>query len=208
MPFNQKAHPQDETLELYVLGRLQEPELGQLEEHMLVCEGCQERLDEATDYVSVVKAAAEHVAAEAVGEKRDRRRWFHFDWSDRPAPALAGALAVLLAVFVWQPWQAAVPAEWRTVELRTLRGSGAAESRAVAGYALDLRLEASGIEQKTATAQLVNASGDIVAELPVTFTAGKAEARYASALKAGQYWVRLKQAGETVREYSLAVEAR
>src|SRR5213592_3377080 len=86
MPFNQKVHPQDETFELYALGRLQEPELGQLEEHLLVCDGCQDKLDEATEFVSVMKGATRNVAAEEGVKEPKERKWFHFDWLLAPAP--------------------------------------------------------------------------------------------------------------------------
>ena len=39
-------HASDESLELYSHGRLQEPLLGQIEEHLLICERCRKRLTE------------------------------------------------------------------------------------------------------------------------------------------------------------------
>src|SRR5262245_16657093 len=109
VPFNQKAHPQEETLELYALGRLQDPELGQLEEHLLVCDRCQDRLDETTEYIKVMKEAARNVVAEGVARKPEKRKWLLFSWLSAPLPASAGAFAVLLAILFWQPWEAASP---------------------------------------------------------------------------------------------------
>jgi len=42
-------HASDESLELYSQGRLQEPQLGQVEEHLLICERCRKRLTEFDD---------------------------------------------------------------------------------------------------------------------------------------------------------------
>lgn len=43
-------HPTEEALAQYSEGRLEEPQLGEIEEHLLVCERCREvltRLDDA-----------------------------------------------------------------------------------------------------------------------------------------------------------------
>lgn len=212
MSGQQKAHPEEEILERFAMGRLDEPELGEFEEHLLQCGHCQERLDEVTEYAGAMRVAARRVAAEVtvaaeVPAEAAWRRWLRLDWLPVPAPALAGAMVILVAVLVWQPWRAAVPVEWRTVELATLRG-GAAGSAGVEGFALHLRLDVEGLDTAGATAQIVSESGKSVAEMPVSLVERKAESRYAAGLSPGQYWVRLKKAGETLREYSLIVERR
>lgn len=206
MAKKRKAHPEEDVLERYAMNRLGEPALGALEEHLLLCESCQERLDEVTEYVGVVREATAN-AAVAVPAEAAWRRWLRLDWLPMPVPAMAGVALVVAAMFLWQPWQTTKPAEWRTVELATLRGEAAGQ-KGVAGFALHLRLDVAGVEAGGATAQVVTATGSSVTELPVTLAGGKAELRYAAGLKAGQYWVRLKQGGETIREYSLVVEAR
>lgn len=52
------GHSPDEILEQYSLGRLAEPGLGQLEEHLLVCERCQTRLEDIDEFVGATRAAA------------------------------------------------------------------------------------------------------------------------------------------------------
>ena len=42
-------HVPDEWLAEYSEGTLQEPRLGELEEHLLVCEGCRKKLTELDD---------------------------------------------------------------------------------------------------------------------------------------------------------------
>lgn len=203
---DRRAHPEEETLELYAMGRLEEPWLGELEEHLLLCAGCQDRLDKAAEYVSLLREAAENVAAEAPAEAW-WKKWLRLDWMPMQAPALAGALVVLIVAGIWQPWRTAAPAEWRTVELETVRG-GADGAAGMEGFALHLRLDVTGIDTAGATAQIVAADGGAVVELPVALVDGKAEIRYGAGLKAGQYWVRLRNSGETAREYSLVVRAR
>ena len=46
-----------ETLEKYALARLSESESEKLEEHLLVCSACQEKISETDEYVAVMKAA-------------------------------------------------------------------------------------------------------------------------------------------------------
>jgi len=206
MSEHKNAHPEEEILERFALGRLDEPELGELEEHLLICGHCQERLDEVTEYAGLMRVAAKRVAEEMPVEAA-WRRWLRLDWLPMPAPALAGAMVILVAVLLWQPWRVAAPVEWRTVELATLRG-GVAGNAGVEGFALRLRLDAEGLDTAGATAQIVSENGKSVTEMSVSLVEGKAESRYEAGLSPGQYWVRLKKAGETLREYSLVVERR
>lgn len=199
-----KAHPEDETLELYALGRLDEPELGEIEEHILICARCQERLDEATEYVALMREASRNIAQAPVQEAW-WKRLFQLDWL--PAPALAGALAVLLAVLVWQPWRGTTPGEWQRVELATMRGDTAG-AVAMEGFGLDLRLDGRGLALAGATAQIVAADGAVIGEFPAPASGEKVTLRYAAGLRAGQYFVRLRVGGETVREYALTVKKR
>ena len=201
-----QAHPDDEILERYALGRLAEPELGEVEEHVLICEPCQERVAEAEEFAAVMRKAAANVAAERPREAW-WRRWLTLDWLPMPMPALAAAAMVLVALAVWQPWRPGGPAEWRTVEMETLRG-GERMGGAAEGFALELRLDVTGLETNGLTAQIVGADGQLVAEPALTAEGGKLKVRYAPGLKAGQYWVRLKRNGETAREYSLPVAGR
>ena len=48
----------DELLESYALGRLAEPGCAPLEEHLLLCPACQERLSRTDEFVAAMKAAA------------------------------------------------------------------------------------------------------------------------------------------------------
>ena len=201
-----KAHPEDETLELYALGRLDEPELGEVEEHILICAHCQERVDEATEYVALMREAARQVALEPEPEPA-WRRLLRLDWLPMPAPAMAGALAVLVAVLIWQPWRTTAPGEWQQVELATVRGDLAGPV-ALEGFSLDLRLDARGLQLQGAIAQIVTADGTVIGEFPAPATGEKVTLQYVPGLRAGQYFVRLRVAGETVREYALAVRKR
>jgi anti-sigma factor RsiW len=51
------CHIADDLLESYAMGKLSERETAPLEEHLLLCAGCQERLAGLDDFIQVVKAA-------------------------------------------------------------------------------------------------------------------------------------------------------
>lgn len=52
------GHSSADILERYSLGCLGEPDLGRLEEHLLVCEACQVRLEQVDGFVGAIQAAA------------------------------------------------------------------------------------------------------------------------------------------------------
>jgi hypothetical protein len=61
------AHPAEDLLEEYSFGRIREPGLTSLEEHLLICAQCQAQLLEIDEYRAVLKSG---IAA----FERDRQR--------------------------------------------------------------------------------------------------------------------------------------
>ena len=55
---NHDDHVDEEILERYALGRLNEDEAAPVEEHLLVCHWCQDALGAAEEYIRAVRAAA------------------------------------------------------------------------------------------------------------------------------------------------------
>jgi anti-sigma factor ChrR (cupin superfamily) len=51
------SHQTAEQLERYALGRLAEPEQAVIEEHLLICEACRQRLDEVEAYAKAMRRA-------------------------------------------------------------------------------------------------------------------------------------------------------
>ena len=51
-------HPSDDDLERYAIRTMPDSEIGQLEEHLLICPECRARLDETEQYVTAIRAAA------------------------------------------------------------------------------------------------------------------------------------------------------
>jgi len=51
------CHFPDDILENYAMGKLSDQESEPVEEHLLLCSVCQERLDELDDFVQAIKIA-------------------------------------------------------------------------------------------------------------------------------------------------------
>ena len=51
-------HQSEDALELYAMGTLPDSETGPLEEHLLVCHECQDRLREMDEFLAAIRAAA------------------------------------------------------------------------------------------------------------------------------------------------------
>lgn len=87
-------HKNDAQLELYALGRLTEPQVRTVEEHLLVCVACQETLDDFEVFASSMRQA---LSAEAgVQLRAGWRERLSFRGMRPPALAWATAFAVLV----------------------------------------------------------------------------------------------------------------
>jgi hypothetical protein len=58
MPAESSSHPDDRIVEAYALNRLEEPLLTAYEDHLLMCEECQKRLQQMDEYVDAMRRAA------------------------------------------------------------------------------------------------------------------------------------------------------
>jgi anti-sigma factor RsiW len=62
-----EGHIAEEILEAYALGKLSDSECAPLEEDLLLCPTCQDRLLEIDEYVRVVQAATERSPTSLAG---------------------------------------------------------------------------------------------------------------------------------------------
>ena len=196
-----EGHPNEEKLERYAMGRLAEPEAAPIEEHLLVCATCQDRLAAAESVLPSLRHALREVERDPVAEPV-WTRWFAWTWA--PAPIIAGCAAMLLGVYLWTPNQ---PIEWQSIRLEAMRGDDK-PAEAVEGFALELQLNSEGLENGPAVVQIVEAQGGLVQESSVLLGPSPLSTRVSRPLKPGQYWVRLKSGGSLLREYALPVRPR
>lgn len=188
-------HPSQELLEEYVLHRLTEARVAQIEEHLLICEVCRESVRELDVFVSTMKAAA---AAPATSQMR------HLATSSRMGASALALLFLALVVFWTRPMDSPKPAE---VILSSIRGveSGAVVS---AGRPLRLHIDAPDlVGGKTYRVAVVDAAGRSVWTGRGTIDGAKISAEISKPLMSGVYWVRLYDTEDRqVREFGMSVK--
>jgi hypothetical protein len=200
MQFADNRHASDEALERYSMSCMAGPELAEFEEHLLVCETCQDRLAREDRIRQQVRDAGAVLAPKRAA----------IPWRSARLGWALGLVALGLAVFAGIEWQSlrrssAPPA---VILLQTTRGTESPTlAAASAGKPLTLLLDLTDLQQFSEyKMEIVDAGGHPAfqskgspqnARLPATLTRG---------LAAGAYFVRVyTPAGELLREYALIV---
>ena len=191
-------HPSEDVLELYALRRLAEEDEAPLEEHLLICGKCRDRLEEMDEYVAAMREALEHgPAAQPVARPKRMPR---LAW----AGVLVAAGILALAVPLWRTNEPP-----REVVLRSWRGAAdAGDAKAPAAAPLAVRLAGEGLpERPRYRVEVVDDRGQSIHE--EILEAARLTLSLNSGLDAGHYWVRVfdpSDSGLPLREYSLMVE--
>ena len=203
-------HATDDELEDYSRDKLPEAEAEVLEEHLLVCPQCQDRLAAHDAFVKAARRAAAHLQMEP--EKPAESRWQEvWRWAFRPArlaTAMALAVLVVAAAVGWRQGRPSAPVF--SVYLQAVRGenplSGAS---APAGRPLHLRLDAGGlVVYQSYPLEIADAHGAVLAETIARRNSGEITAELDRRLAGGKYWVRLFEPDgqhALLREFGLTV---
>ncbi len=178
-------HPDEQVLELYVLGKLTGEDLHAVKTHIEHCEQCQYRSMDLGEFINTLRDAA---ASERSEEKYHLQSAKQPVWQSPWIAAAGIAACILMAI----PFFKTVPSVSETVELASSRGPAASTSTHVrSGHPLNLKIDLIGIsEGRCCLIHVVDIEGRLISE-----PAAKREANKISAtltpLKAGQYWIRL-----------------
>jgi hypothetical protein len=189
-------HISDELLERHSLAALQEPELAAVEEHLLVCPECQDRLEAADAYVKAMRGAA----------LRSRRTagFFGRPGGTKFVLAMAAGVAMLAAAGVSMRWVEGAPPPAR-VELVAVRGPMAAHSQAPANRPLEIDMDLTGLPAYPSyRVELVDRNGRRLWEEAVSVRDGSLAATFDRLFAPGQYYIRLySPSSELLREFGL-----
>jgi hypothetical protein len=181
------------------MGDVPEEECARVEEHLLICEACRERVTASDIYVLSMRDAARQLRSEPLVERQTG--W----WRPRLVPALLAA--GLLAFVVWQAGRD-VDRQPRVfaVSLAALRGSNP-PGPAPSGTPLDLRLDLNALPPfDSYGVEVVDRVGNRVWQ---GATAASGTACRIAGLPAGAYFVRVSSpSGELLREYALETAGR
>ncbi len=196
------SHESDDRLELYALGRLSDSELPEIEEHLLVCDSCRDRLDETEMYVVAMQR---ELALAAVPAKS---AWSLSAWSGsswfRPQFAWGGAMALVAVgvILVWNGNSRLSPVA--SLELTAMRGSDLRS--APPSRELDLTLGDATAGAGSPLVEVVDDGGGAVWQGAAETNGGKARVKLIRVLSPGVYYVRLYDSpGHLVHEYSFRV---
>ncbi len=210
-------HPSEEILERYALGRVGASDMEPIEEHLLVCPQCQERLSEADQYILAMQDAARLLlngrsravpepSSSLWGKRKPALHWgMRWLW---PAGAVAfAALALSLAV-PKQLSQAGIPEE---VALAVSRGAAQELlTHVAAGRPLRLDIDLTEIPPASSyRLDLVNDDGQFVWSGTGVGVRNQLHFAPSRLLLSGKYWARLYAVSDSpvlVREYGM--EAR
>lgn len=199
-----EEHCTEEALESYAIGTLSGTSIETLEEHILICEDCRVRLDEADRYVHAMRNAALHLRKEAEASWLARIRSFFAV----PTGVLAASAALLVVVFV-STYQLRSNRAGRApvaIEVPAERGS---TTQAPAHEPLDLKLDTRGLRfDSTVRLELVDDAGRLINQRTVETNGGNLGMQREEALDPGSYFVRLysRNSSEPLREYSVQVK--
>ena len=201
------VHPTEDLLEEYSFGRVLEPALAPLEEHLLDCTLCQDRLLAVDEYTALMKAGIAALEREGAVTPPSPR----FAIPGAPLVFAGAVMLVLLGITIgWrlQPAAAVASTSAMTVHLKALRGGdGEGVARAPAGLPLELTVDRTDLAAASAyRLEVVSSSGQRLWSGAAQVDAQSLSARVTARLAAGAYWVRLYADDKLRREFGLRVE--
>jgi hypothetical protein len=190
-------HTNEELLDQYALGILPEEHLAGVEEHLLICEACQSRLDVSDEFTMLFRAAAVQPDA------RSQRSWRLF-WNHPVASWTGAAVAILAILFLVVGPFRKPPAPPAMVFMQSLRGPDA-PAQVTAGRPALLVFDivpTAGVNDYEA--RIVNPVGIEILAAKVFFKDGRL-AVLVSRVPPGSYWVRVSKTDtrEPIAEYGL-----
>ena len=191
------CHVDAEDLERYSMGASPLETTPFIEEHLLTCDSCRNRLRETDVYLLAMRTSSEQVRRDEKAGKR--REWRIPTWFPVMATVACGiVLVVATPRFIRSPGPAVA------VSLTALRSDGAGNS-APAARELVLRPDLTGLaEDSSYRLEIVNQTGHTVRQGTLTRAQNEIQVR---GLGAGLYFVRVYlPAGELLREYGLRIQ--
>jgi hypothetical protein len=191
------SHGTDDQLELYARGRLPGSQTIELEEHLLGCPTCLERLEETDHWVTAAREVLSHDPAPAVKAAAGWFAWPRFAW----AGVVLAVLALAIGIGLFSRGGAKL-APVAALQLVAMRGD---MDTVAPAREIDLTLTdaaASG----TVRVRVVDAAGTSMWEGSASGAPSGVEVRVNRELKPGTYFVRVSSPdGQMLHEYGFRV---
>ena len=195
----QIKHPDEETLERFIMNRCREDELEVIEAHVIGCESCVERLETLEQELLDIKSGAalymESLQKKENLEKKPKTRW-NFKLFAMPAFSMAAAAAAFVCATSVTP---------RDVNLSAYRGSEVAT--VPQGHSLQLHLNARDLPAGPVTVEVVGDDGAETWKGNSTIADDQAKVEIPAIRNPGEYLIRLEnKQGEVLREFAIRPE--
>jgi hypothetical protein len=198
-------HGTDDQLEEYVLGRLPRPDLPALEEHLIICASCRDRLDSMEAFAVGMKEALG--TSEAVLKPASPWPGWFAGLRQQPLrqPAFfiaLGSIALIAAVSFFSN------AGTRFAPVATLKLTASRGGMPLTGPAreLDLTLSDAPREEGALRVEVVNATGQAMWSGMAGASAAGIQVKAGRQFGPGDYFVRLYSAsGKMLREYGFRI---
>lgn len=201
-------HLPEERLEAYALDSLSPDDAARIEEHLLFCVTCQNRLEGVERYARAMQAAAKRIREEHAGAQFLPGFFDHIpSWLHKPLPVFAGAVAMAAVILMVGLHLRQPPGSPVEVELYAVRGTSV--GTAPAGHALHLRMDSRGVPELSSwRVAIVDEDGTGVwTGTGISGPEFSIKAEVNQSFRPGTYFVRLLKDGEDpVREYQLVIQ--
>src|SRR3954451_22524042 len=182
----QTQHPTEETLENFLLHRMQEEELETTETHILACDSCVARLEAMEIQLEATKMALAEFHKETVQKNyaADAVKDTRWAWLKLPTLSLAGAGAALAIALTIAP-------RFTPVERSVSAVMGSEVTVIPSNRPLLLHLNAKDLPEQKVAVQVVSADGNEVYKGDSTVHNSTVDAKLPKFHDKGNYLVRL-----------------
>ena len=199
-------HPTEETLERFLMHRMQEEELETTETHILACDSCVVRLETMEIQLAATKIALSELHNETVAKNFAQAKNPRWAWLKVPSLSLAGAGATLALALAVLPG-------FSTVEMNINAFRGSETTAVPAGHPLLLHLNAKDLPEEAVGVEVVSSEGNEIWKGGGKINHEVVDAKLPKIKEKGNYLLRLYGPGENasaqgnlLREFSFEVE--
>jgi hypothetical protein len=189
MSREQRCQVTADDLERYAMGKMSAEETDRIEDHLLICESCRDRLEETREFTVAMQSASAEIRRKGFGRKA--------------APLIATAAGIVVtvcaALILW-PGSRQAPFALNLIATR-----GAADIRIPAGRTLDIHPDLTGLTASPRyLLEVVDRDGKRVWSGDLSPPADRATV---PGRRAGSYFLRVLAAdGKLLREYALEIQ--
>ena len=195
-------HPTEEALERFILQRSREEELENVEEHILACQPCIDRIEVAATKLALQQLQSERAQREFARQQGNQKNWFR-----TPAFSMAGAIAAIaIGVYVVPQF---THGQAGTIEATFSAYRGSESTSLPAGHPLHLHLNATDLAEGPVAVEVVSDRGAGLWKGTSSIRNASADVTLPAMSGTGSRFLRLYRGsadGELLREFAFQIK--